>query len=495
MTDIFRKRIKKGDIMDLGTTTNPKKLETQIVVIGGGAGGLCAATIAAEKGVDVILLEKSGKTGGNAALASEIFGAESPVQKRMGIDAPRDELFKMHMDFHHWQINARLVRTLIDKSADTIRWLEEKGITFNVFEHFPGQRFWCAHAIKGAGRELVRVLTKVSEDLGVRLLCGTAAKEVLTGDNNEVIGVLATRKGEEIRIKASSVVIATGGFAGNKEMLKKYMPEYNENIALGGCPNMGDGILMAMKVGAATEGLNELFVGAKHVVGEPARAMFVLAIQRDTISVNKLGERFFDEAGATNHQAVLLQPDRVNYTLFDEAKLQKVIEENPNGFPGTGGGTSSKAEETRELLQQAADRGNAKISNSWDEIAEWMGAKPEVLKATIDEYNTFCDKGHDDVFLKNPRFLVPLRTPPYYAIRCFPKMGCTIGGIKINYRMAVLGQDYEPIPGLYAAGIDTGGWHKNAYDMNLSGHMLGFSMSGGLIAGENASEYVKHIDT
>jgi fumarate reductase flavoprotein subunit len=481
--------------MALGTTTNPKKLETQIVVIGGGGAGLFAAISAAEKGADVILLEKSGKTGGNTAMAAEVFGAESPTQKRMGIDAPRDEFFKMHMDFHHWQINPWLVRTLIDKSADTIRWLEEKGITFNVTQHHPDQPYSSSHTINGFGVELVKVLTKASEDLGVQLFYKTGAKEILRDDKKYISGVVATNKGKEIHIKTSSVVIATGGYAGNKEMLKKFCPEYHENIILAGFPSMGDGISMAMKIGAANEGLGTLWVGAKQVRGEPSRVMWVCAVRRDSITVNKRGERFFNEDSATNHQAVLRQPECVNYTIFDESIMQKVLEDNPEGFPTRGNLIGSKLEETRSIFQSATERGNAKISNSLDDIANWMGAKPEVLKATIDEYNTFCDKGHDDVFLKNPQFLCALRNPPYYAIRCFPRQGCTIGGIKINHKMEVLDHEDNPILGLYAAGNDTGGWDIHTYDMHLSGHALGFSLNGGRIAGENAFKFVKHIDT
>jgi fumarate reductase flavoprotein subunit len=141
------------------------------------------------------------------------------------------------------------------------------------------------------------------------------------------------------------------------------------------------------------------------------------------------------------------------------------------------------------LLKSAAKRGNIKISDSWGEIAAWIGAKSEVLKATIDEYNSFCDKGHDN-FAKDPRYLTALRNPTYYALRCYPRFLGTIGGIKINHHMEVLNKEDEPIPGVYAAGIDAGGWEPEVYNARLSGHAFGFPLNSGRIAGENAVEYV-----
>ena len=107
---------------------HPETLETQIAIVGGGGAGLAAAVAAAEKGANVIVLEKRHDLGGNSARAEGLFAAESPAQKRLKIDAPRDELFKMAMDYAHWKLNARLVRAFIDKSGDTIRWLEQKGL-------------------------------------------------------------------------------------------------------------------------------------------------------------------------------------------------------------------------------------------------------------------------------------------------------------------------------------------------------------------------------
>src|SRR4030042_528227 len=114
--------------MDFSLYANIENIQTDVECIGAGGAGLAAAVAAAEKGVKVVILEKANAPGGNSARAVGFFAAESPVQKRMRVDAPRDVLFKIAMDHAHWKINARIIRAFVDKSGDTVRWLEEKGL-------------------------------------------------------------------------------------------------------------------------------------------------------------------------------------------------------------------------------------------------------------------------------------------------------------------------------------------------------------------------------
>ena len=139
-------------------------------------------------------------------------------------------------------------------------------------------------------------------------------------------------------------------------------------------------------------------------------------------------------------------------------------------------------------LQEQADKGRVKISDTWDGVADWMGVDRKVLKATIDEYNTACDQGHDPLFAKDQRYLVPLRTPPYYAVKCDTDFHNTVGGIKINENMEVIDKQDNPIPGLYAVGVDAGGWSSDVY--HALGFAIGFALNSGRIAGENALKFV-----
>jgi fumarate reductase flavoprotein subunit len=289
------------------------------------------------------------------------------------------------------------------------------------------------------------------------------------------------------------VIIASGGYGGNKELLKKYCPDYHDNMYLEGVRTMGDGLLMAIEIGAATEGLGNLQLFGP--VFPKSKLLWAVAREPNTLWVNKRGRRFADEtvtfymgeAGNVIHR----QPDKLSYTLFDTRIKQTMIEQGmikglgPHYTP-----QKNKFLELEKELKQEADKGEVYISHSWDKIANWIGADPKVLKETIDEYNAACNQGYDPIFAKDRRYLVPLRTPPYYAIRTRSGFHGTMGGIKINEHMEVIDNHENSIRGLYAAGIDTGGWESETYCVVLAGSTFGFAINSGRIAGENAVKYV-----
>ncbi|MEW6425447.1 MAG: FAD-dependent oxidoreductase [Bacillota bacterium] len=485
--------------------TGNENIKTDVVVVGGGGAGLAAALAAAEKGARVVVLEKHG-LGGNSALAWGIFAAESPVQKRAMIDCSRDYCFKTAMNFAHWRINPRIVRALVDKSGDTIRWLEGKGLEFTCVPFYPNQ-IPTLHIPKGRGAALVKVLIKRCRELGVQLLTNTPAKKILTSPGGEVTGVLAETKGEELRIACRSVVIATGGYAGSRELLEKYCPDYRADMERVGLPHKGDGLLMAIEAGAATEGLGAMLMGGPAAsdkvfvkIGEPPNTfkvhLMAIALEPYTVWVNKNGERFIDEAVGFNHytssNAVVRQPDRVSYTLFDGKMVRIMAEEGlvlGMGLPE--GAQGNKLPGLERELRALAGKGLVKVADSWDEVSDWIGADRKALSATIDEYNAGCDRGYDRIFAKDRKYLLPLRTPPYYAVKCHVSLLNTIGGIKVNERMEVIDRNDRPIPGLYAAGVDTGGWETETYCDTLSGHAFGFAVNSGRIAGENAADFAR----
>jgi len=473
--------------------TNPtiKNIETEIVIIGAGGAGLAAAVTSAEKGAKVILIEKRSTPGGNSAMAEGLFGAESPVQKRMGVKASRDSLFNTAMEYSHWKINPSIVRAFVDKSGETIKWLEEKGLQFYLDPLFPDQVPLVFHCLKRGGAAIVDMLVKLCQDSGTTILYETTAKSILKDSQGKIAGILAMRNGEELGITAKSVIIASGGYGGNHELLKKYCVSYTEDTLLRGMPNMGDGLIMATEIGAATDGLGilqmsgPLFRGSS-LVGSIAREPF-------TLWINKKGERFTNEAitffSPESANALDRQPDKVSYTLFDE-QIRKNIVRN-GAFIKRSRITSYTPGELESEMRKEADRGMLRTSDSWAGIAEYVGTTSEVLEATINEYNSFCEVGNDRIFTKDRRFLTALRNPPYYAIKCCLGFLGTIGGIKINQRMEVLNNQDNPIPGLYAAGVDTGGWESYTYCSLLSGSTFGFAVNSGRIAGENAPNYIR----
>ena len=467
-------------------------LQPQIVIIGGGGAGLAAAVTAAVKGGRVVVIEKRRVPGGNTTLANVMFGAETPFQKRMKIDVPRDFAFKLAMGYAHWKTDPRIVRAFIDKSGDTIRWLEEKGIEFEYMpNYFPEQVPRAFQIMKGGGAAMTKSLAKECKDLRVKFLYQTRARKILINKNREVTGVQAVTKEQEVTIPSKSVIVATGGYAGSRELMKKYCAAYSEDLVQFGMPiSVGDGLRMAVGAGAATEGLGLLqLIGPRFATSSYIAA---IVVEPNTIWLNKRGERFVDESlsfrwpEAAN--ALARQPDKICYNMFDEKIKRGFINEGISRgwikYP-----TGTKMTELDKEIRAQLSKGEIKISDSWEEIAKWMGVAPEVLRATIDEYNGFCNERYDPTFAKDPKFLIPVRTPPFYALKCHQGFHGTVGGIKINQHMEVLGKHDQPIRGLYAAGSDTGGWQGDTYCLDLSGSTFAFAISSGRIAGENALKY------
>ncbi len=496
--------------MTVMSSREPAKIENlqaDIVVIGGGGSGLAAAVAAAEKEASVIVLEKRG-LGGNSAKAFGIFAAESPVQKQGMIDCRKEDCFKLAMDFAHWRINPKIVRAFIEKSGDTIQWLEEKGTEFDCTPFYPNQiATW--HIPKGRGAALIKILAQKCRELGVNLRIRTPVRKIIRGEKGSIVGVLAEAKDREIQITTKSVIIATGGYGGNKNLLKKYCPDYRDNMKCEGVRHTGDGLLMATEMGAATEGLGILLMSGpipqesgpmtQMKVGVPPKrkrlTLMFLALDPRTIWVNKRGERFADETVGYYHfessNAVARQPERLSYTTFDSKVVAAMTKQGL--ILGMGVDVGAQGNELTGLereLKACVDKGVVGVFNTRDEMADWIGADPKVLKTTIDEYNAACDQGYDPIFAKDRKYLLPLRTPPYYAIKCSVNFLNTIGGIKINEHMEVLDRQDNPIPGLYAVGVDTGGWETETYCERLSGSTFGFAVNSGRIAGENAADFI-----
>ena len=303
-------------------------MKCDIAIIGGGGSGLAAAVAAAEKGADVIVLEKRNSFGGNTMMAEGLFASESRTQKRMMIDARSDKLFRIAMDYAHWKIDAKIVRAFIDKSADTIEWLEKKNLKLDSLPQlYPNQVPLVWHCTKSAGTEIVKTLLNSCQELGIRLINQTAVLDMLTDENGKVIGIQAKKKDREFKVLAKSVIIATGGYGGNKKLLKKYSPYYKDNIYCRGIPHKGDGLAMALKIGAATEGLGLLQLGGPFFRGSPH--VGAVAREPNTIWVNNKGERFTDETityrTSESGNTIDRQPDKICFSLFDEKIKHKMV--------------------------------------------------------------------------------------------------------------------------------------------------------------------------
>jgi len=489
-----------------------ENLEADFVVIGGGGAGLAAAVTAAEKGARVVVLEKRNILGGNSRMADGPMAVESPAQRRQAIPINKDDIFKRIMDWSHWKTNPRIIRAILNKSAETIQWFEDRGAYFKCISHSVMDMPLTWHVSEGHGAELVKILAENCNSMGVRIFIRTTAQKILTKKDGSVSGVLVTGANKKYKINVKNVLIATGGFIGNKKLMKKYCPNYRADFKYDGLPHAGDGFTMANEIGAATEGIVSLLKAGPipypttfYLGKGPNRfpiSLWALCSEPMMIWINNKGKRFIDESIILSTRfyvsanALDLQPDGLAYFLFDSNMINIIKEKGLSNVQGANPFREFQRSKLppgleKEIQIEAKKGENIKISTLLDEIADWIGVDRKSLRFTIDEYNSFCDKGYDPIFAKNRDYLIPLNTPPYYAVRGSGHILNTIGGIKINEHMEVLDKKDNPIPGLYAAGVDTGGWISDTYCVTVPGTAFSFALNSGRIAAENA---VKRCD-
>ena len=461
------------------------ELNADIVVIGGGAAGLAAAVSAAENGVgSVVLLEALHAVGGNGLYRGGFFSAENQAgppggrqQPEMTVDERLDLFFNRHMNYCQWYINPRLVRVLINRSGDTQRWLKDMGCSF------------------GGSGAVVKTLQKKCIDLNIKIYTDMRASHLIIDNKGKVTGVTAEGKDKKLSVNAGSIIIATGGMAGNRKLLEQYMPGLQEEdfIFLGGLPHQGDGFKMAVEAGADTDGL---------IMPEMTGPMCPwlnlsqeVTVNPKTMWINRKGQRFTKEIGKRFEaaHAVFRQAGKEVFCVMDENTINTMLQSN--NMPGrpqvSSAESAAYAEKVKQEFKSQLEKGNVKISNAWEEIAAFIGTTPEILKETVEEYNSSCDRKHDILFAKEPNDLVALRKPPYYAVRCCIRLLVTHGGIKINHKMEAVDKKDNPISGLYAAGVETGGSDWGTYDDGLPAHSFTFSLIQGRTAGENAAKYVR----
>jgi len=310
---------------------------------------------------------------------------------------------------------------------------------------------------------------------------------------------------ETIQAKAKTVIIATGGFSDNKEMMKKYtgFEEGKDLFSFKLLGLKGDGIRMAWEVGA---GKSEMNMGLMHHMPPPChgpmgtRAEFAAFRRPQNIMVNLLGERFVSEDTGGAHgligNAISIQKKRCAFTIFD-GEMKKYYDKTPLEMPRMGAGPyvrfkhANLDDNIKEV--QALGYKHMFMADSLEELCAQTGIDLNGLRKTIAEYNKFCKMGRDEIFYKKPENLRRFANqPPYYAGRFFPGAYNTTGGIKINYKTEVLTEDFEVIPGLYAAGVDANALYGHTY-VPLGGNYMGFAINSGRMAAEHALEYIKTI--
>jgi fumarate reductase flavoprotein subunit len=501
-----------------------EKLKADVVVMGTGGAGMAASIAAAEGGAKVVLLEKRKIFGGISVTGMGIFAVESRLQRLKNVPYTKDEVFKLFMERTHWQADARLVRAYIDKTASTIEWLEGMGVQFQLLDihTFPGCLNQTGHIVVtpqglklqgGISFHMIKAMKDRAEKLGVDIHLATAFKKIVQ-ERGRITKVFA-QGAEEIEVGTKAVVIAAGGYVHDKKMMAKYggLELGKDFNIMHNIPLTGEGIRMAWELGAVPDGMypqlcnlniavSELLehvneAKGSRFVGRP-RPNIMMASGQPYLWVNLHGVRFVDEGlgnGPYMAYALVRQKNRTCFTIIDNDTKRHLQEEGVDvvGYMDV----SPKMGDLDADIKAAVNEGGtfAHSAGSIKELAAKTGINPVTLQQTIDAYNTYYDKGHDEMFAKNPKYLRPVRKPPFYAIRRIGFGYGTIGGIKINERAEAIDKESEPIPGLYAAGDCANGTHTYDYPLVyvLWGSTLGFAINSGRIAGENAATYVKSV--
>lgn len=444
--------------------------EADVIVIGAGGAGLTSAIAAHEKGAKVILIEKTELLGGNTNYATAgLNAAGTKVQEKLGEKDSPELFFEDTMKGGKNKNNKELVKVLANNSSAIVDWLIERGADLSEITSTGGQSAKRTHRPTGGsavGPNIVSALSKTAENEKIDIRKGTKAIELVKG-KNRIIGVkVKDTDGKEYIIKAKAVIVATGGFGANAQMVEKYNPKLKGFGSTNNPAIVGDGIVMVEKVGGALIDMKE--IQTHPTVVHKKTNMITEAVRGEgAILVNKDGERFIDELQTRDvvSKAILEQNGKSAFLIFDEGIRTKL---------------------------KAADgyvkKGFA-VEGTLEEIAVKIGTDVKTLEATLNKYNEAVKAKVDNEFNKKtlPKELTGTK---YYAIEISPAVHHTMGGVRINTNAEVLGKNGRPIKGLYAAGEVTGGIHgANRIGGNAVADITVF----GKIAGENAATFSKSV--
>lgn len=491
-------------------------VDADVVVVGAGGAGMTAAITAAAEGKSVVILESQSMVGGNSVRATggmnagktvyqdeNEFGESAGVEKTLKTAAEKyadnetitalaktvseqwaayqanptgyfDSVELMELDtmIGGKGINdLELVETLCANSADAIDWLDEHGITLHNVSSFGGASVKRIHRPVNAegktvsvGSYMIPLLQENCEKAGVKMMLDTTATEILTDANGAAVGVKATgASGETVTVNAKAVVLATGGFGANLDMVVKYKPELKGFMTTNAPGIQGQGIEMAQAIGAATVDMDQIQIHP--TVEANTAALITEGLRGDgAILINEEGQRFIDEVGTRDvvSAAEIAQTGSYSWLVVDQAMA-----------------------DASSVIQGYIKKGYTVTGATYEELGKAMGVDAAAFAETMEKWNGYVEAKNDPDFGRTS-FANPLNTAPYYAVKVTAGVHHTMGGLKINANTEVLNEKGEVIPGLFAAGEVTGGVHGAN---RLGGNAVADFTVFGRIAGAAASDY------
>lgn len=476
-----------------------------VVVVGFGAAGAVAAITACDNGAEVLILEKqcASEHISTSSMSGGIFICPNDVATATRY---MEHLSRVNEGLY-WTDNDT-TRVFVEYAFQNKNWLERLGGKVALFreggEHkVPGSESIVAYWFKGKGRGLMRFLKQQVEIRNIPVMYDSPADKLLTDALGQVVGVRVRSGGKQRSIKAlRAVIMATGGFEFDETMKLNYLKVYPAYFA-GSPANTGDGIRMVQEVGASLWHMN--CCSASMVLKLPefpialgpnlsGRKGFVPSVHHAAtdspsgyIIVDKFGKRYTNEDYKRHtvyyelalYDSQNLESPRVpSYWVFD----RKRIEVGPLPRMDYGPMLHRLYRWSRDN-QEEMEKGWIIEADNIKKLAAKLGMEPLVLKKTVEDYNICCERKEDPQFHRPRQNLVPLKAPPFFAIKLWPGSANTQGGPRRNYRAQVINVDGEPIPRLYAAG-ELGSIYGMLYP--TGGGNIAECIAFGRIAGENA---------
>ncbi|TGD18248.1 FAD-dependent oxidoreductase [Levilactobacillus suantsaiihabitans] len=486
----------------------PSEKSYDVVVAGTGAAGMSAALTAAQQGLKVLLLEKGHTTGGSSNYTEGLFAVDSYLQKAAGIKVSGTAVLKEEVAYSKYKADSRIWRKYVDASADNVQWLADQGVEYEGVQAMgDGEATW--HIYKGMGNQVIHgALQPKAEAAGVEILTSTSAQGLHRDDQGAIVAVDVKdeESGKTVEIQTPAVVLATGGYLNNPEMMKD-LTSYDTSrlIPVSSGKGTGDGLQMAWQAGAKQSGTGTamLFGGYLKDPDEPAfkfmgSQMNAAAGQQPLLWVNEKGERFVDESVVYNfsYAGNAMYTQNAVYSVLDQGVIDRMAKDG--NFMGLG--VYVKRGEKMTQLQDEIDAAVAANkpfifkADTIEELAQKMGMPVDQLTQTVSRYNQAAAAGVDDEFGKDAQYLVPVNDGPYYGFKLYTGAFCTMGGLQVTPDNEVVDDAGQVIPGLYAAGNDSSGLVGDTYGPNMPGTCVGYAFYSGRNAGQTLANYLKKAE-